>query len=59
MESINLNTGSLDFIKSSKDSNYYFLEVNPSGQFGMTSNPCNYNLHEKIANYLKTKLNEN
>lgn len=52
MKSINLNTGSLDLIKSSKNEEYYFLEVNPCGQFGMTSNPCNYNLHEKVANFL-------
>jgi ATP-GRASP peptide maturase of grasp-with-spasm system len=52
MSSINLNTGSLDIIKSSKTGEYYFLEVNPFGQFGMTSKPCNYNLHQKVADYL-------
>ena len=51
MKHIGLNTGSIDMIKS-VDGNYYFLEVNPSGQFGMTSFPCNYNLHEKVADYL-------
>lgn len=59
MKSINLNTGSLDIIKSSKNGKFYFLEVNPSGQFGMTGNPCNYNLHQKVANYLKKTLYEN
>nr|WP_294922604.1 grasp-with-spasm system ATP-grasp peptide maturase [uncultured Flavobacterium sp.] len=59
MKSINLNTGSLDLIKSSKDDDYYFLEVNPCGQFGMTSNPCNYNLHEKVANFLIKAQYEN
>lgn len=52
MKSINLNTGSLDIIKSSRDGLFYFLEVNPSGQFGMVSFPCNYNLHKKVADYL-------
>lgn len=55
MKSINLNTGSLDLIKSSRDDDYYFLEVNPCGQFGMTSSPCNYGLHEKVAKYLINK----
>lgn len=52
MKSINLNTGSLDIIKSSRNGLFYFLEVNPSGQFGMVSFPCNYNLHKKVADYL-------
>lgn len=52
MEEIKLNTGSLDLIKSSKNGHYYFLEVNPFGQFGMTSKPCNYNLHKKVADFL-------
>ncbi|MET0759856.1 MAG: grasp-with-spasm system ATP-grasp peptide maturase [Flavobacterium sp.] len=51
MKKIGLNTGSIDMIKGS-DSKYYFLEVNPSGQFGMTSSPCNYPLHENVANFL-------
>lgn len=51
MRKIGLNTGSIDIIKS-VDNDYYFLEVNPSGQFGMTSIPCNYNLHQKMSNYL-------
>jgi len=44
-------TGSIDMIVS-KDKEYVFLEVNPIGQFGMTSYPCNYLLHKKIAEYL-------
>ncbi|MBC8756455.1 grasp-with-spasm system ATP-grasp peptide maturase [Kordia sp. YSTF-M3] len=55
MKHIGLNTGSIDLVKGI-DGNYYFLEVNPSGQFGMTSFPCNYNLHKKVANYLIKKL---
>ena len=51
MNTIGLNTGSIDMIKST-DGNYYFLEVNPSGQFGMTGIPCNYDLYEKVASYL-------
>lgn len=31
---------------------FYLLDVNPSGQFGFISKYGNYNLEEKIANYL-------
>lgn len=48
MQEIGLNCGSLDLIKST-DGEYYFLEVNPVGQFGMVDFPCNYGLHEKVA----------
>jgi ATP-GRASP peptide maturase of grasp-with-spasm system len=48
---LKLNTGSIDLIKS-KNQKYYFLEINPAGQFGMTSIPCNYNLHKIIALFL-------
>jgi len=47
MNDLGLKTGSIDIIKG-KDDMYYFLEVNPVGQFGMTSRPCNYNLEKKI-----------
>lgn len=52
MLALGLDTGSLDMIKGT-DGKYYFLEVNPSGQFRMTSFPCNYNLHYEVAQYLK------
>jgi ATP-GRASP peptide maturase of grasp-with-spasm system len=52
MKKLNLNTGSMDLIKN-LNGDYYFLEVNPVGQFGMVSNPCNYYLYKKIADYLK------
>lgn len=48
---LDLNTGSADFIVD-KDGKFIFLEINPVGQFQMTSLPCNYNLEQKIANYL-------
>lgn len=52
MKKLGLNTGSLDMIKAD-DGEYYFLEINPSGQFRMTSFPCGYNLHIEVANCLK------
>jgi ATP-GRASP peptide maturase of grasp-with-spasm system len=51
MRELNLNTGSIDVLLS-KDGRYVFLEVNPCGQYGMTSNPCNYYLDKKIAQLL-------
>jgi len=46
-----LNTGSIDMAVS-QNNDYVFFEVNPIGQFGMTSYPCNYYLEKKIAEYL-------
>lgn len=51
MQELSLETGSIDLIKG-RDGAYYFLEVNPVGQFGMVSIPCNYRLEEKVAEYL-------
>lgn len=48
---LGLNCGSIDLIID-KDGNYIFLEINPVGQYGMVSEPCNYNLDKKIAKYL-------
>ncbi|MDM1556975.1 MULTISPECIES: grasp-with-spasm system ATP-grasp peptide maturase [Chryseobacterium] len=50
MLSLDLNSGSLDFIKS-KDK-FYFLEVNAIGQFLGYSVICNYSLEKEIADYL-------
>lgn len=51
MELSGFNSGSFDILVDKND-NYYFLEINPVGQFGMVSIPCNYNLEKKIAAYL-------
>lgn len=60
MEKIDLNCGSFDFLKSI-DGRYVFLEINPTGQFGMVSYPCNYYLEEVVAklliNYNSTAIN--
>jgi ATP-GRASP peptide maturase of grasp-with-spasm system len=50
MVSLDLNCGSLDFIKSG--SKHYFLEVNAVGQFLGLSVKCNYSLEKEIAEYL-------
>ncbi|MGB3466019.1 MAG: grasp-with-spasm system ATP-grasp peptide maturase [Cyclobacteriaceae bacterium] len=51
-----LRTGSFDLIKT-KENKYIFLEVNPEGQFGMVSYPCNYYLEKKIALKMKELIN--
>ncbi|PXW12561.1 ATP-GRASP peptide maturase of grasp-with-spasm system [Chryseobacterium sp. CBTAP 102] len=51
MNSLDLNCGSLDFIKG-KDGKFYFLEVNTIGQFLGLSRTCNYSVDKKIADYL-------
>ena len=51
MKKLKLNTGSIDMIVT-REKEFYFLEVNPIGQFGMVSEPCNYYLEKKIAQAL-------
>ena len=46
-----IDCASLDLIYTSKKE-FYILDINPIGQFGMVSLPCNYNLEKNIANYL-------
>lgn len=50
-DDFSLNCGSVDLIIDENDE-YIFLEINPVGQYGMTSEPCNYNLDHIITNYL-------
>ncbi len=50
MRKVGLDTGSIDIIYS-VDKKYYFLEINPEGQYGMVSSSANYNLDKKIADY--------
>jgi ATP-GRASP peptide maturase of grasp-with-spasm system len=54
MEAMELKTGSLDLIRT-HDGRHVFLEVNPGGQFGMVSEPCNYYLEREVAQYLLRK----
>lgn len=50
MKMNNLRTGSIDLIYTTKG-DFVFLEINPIGQFGMVSDPCNYNLYKLVAEY--------
>lgn len=56
MNSLNLISGSLDFIKS--NNKYYFLEINPNGQYDWVSHFGHYNLHQKIGEFLKSQIKE-
>lgn len=51
MTELKLETGSLDVIVDLNDE-WFFLEVNPLGQFGMVSGPCNYYIEKIIAKQL-------
>jgi glutathione synthase/RimK-type ligase-like ATP-grasp enzyme len=53
MNHFNLQSGSLDFILD-KQGEYIFLEVNPSGQYGLF-NACNIYPDKLIAEYLLKK----
>ncbi|MGH2666903.1 grasp-with-spasm system ATP-grasp peptide maturase [Flavobacterium sp.] len=51
MKKLNFDSGSIDMIVT-PDNQFIFLELNPFGQFGMTSYPCNYNVEKIIAENL-------
>jgi glutathione synthase/RimK-type ligase-like ATP-grasp enzyme len=46
----NFTTGSIDMMFA--DNEYYFLEINPSGQFGFVSNIYNTSLEKEIIDSL-------
>lgn len=52
---LNYNNGSFDLILT-KEGKFVFLELNPDGQFGMVSTPCNYFLEREFAKELIKKL---
>ena len=51
MSILKLKSGSIDMLVTDNNE-YYFLEVNPVGQFGMVSHPCNYYIEKIIAEKL-------
>jgi hypothetical protein len=54
MKCIGLTCGSIDLMMAT-NGEYYFLEVNPTGQIGWVSDYGNHCLEEKIAKYLLKK----
>jgi ATP-GRASP peptide maturase of grasp-with-spasm system len=57
MKKLHLKSGSIDMVLT-EEAEYVFLEVNPVGQFGMVSSPCNYELSKLIAETLIQKNND-
>lgn len=57
MDGLELETGSIDLL-TAPDGREVFLEINPVGQLGMVSRPCNYHLERKIAQLLLRKEEE-
>jgi glutathione synthase/RimK-type ligase-like ATP-grasp enzyme len=55
MSILGQKTGSIDIIVTD-EKEFVFLEVNPVGQYGMVSYPCNYELNMKMAEYLVTGM---
>lgn len=55
--SLYLDNGSVDLIKSI-DGKYYFLEINPVGQYDNVSKLCNYYLDKQIAKILINEKSE-
>jgi len=53
MGELNYTTASIDLIYS-KNKDYVFLEINPSGQISFINNACNLYLETLFANYLST-----
>jgi ATP-GRASP peptide maturase of grasp-with-spasm system len=51
MDNLGMDTGSVDMVVS-KQGMYYFLEINPVGQFSFVSKLCNYQLERGIAREL-------
>ena len=52
MNKYSLKSCSIDTIVT-PDHEFYFLEINPIGQFQWLSKNCNYQIEKKIAQYLK------
>ncbi|MFL6264013.1 MAG: grasp-with-spasm system ATP-grasp peptide maturase [Thermoanaerobaculia bacterium] len=57
MDGLELETGSIDLL-ATPEGREVFLEVNPVGQLGMVSRPCNYHLERKIAEHLLRKAED-
>lgn len=56
VDHLELKFCSIDLIYNGKE--YVFLEINPVGQFGMTSLPCQYGIEKILAQYMKRKCYE-
>ncbi|KPE52131.1 MvdC/MvdD family ATP grasp protein [Chryseobacterium indologenes] len=55
MEEMGLYIGAIDMIRG-KDGEYYFLEVNPQGEWGMLQKELNFPIAERIADNLIKRI---
>ncbi|KMQ69547.1 glutathione synthase [Chryseobacterium sp. FH2] len=58
MKEMGIYIGAIDMIKG-KDGNYYFLEVNPQGEWGMLQKELNFPIAQRIADNLIKRINTN
>ena len=58
MQEMGLVFGAIDMIKST-NGNYYFLEVNPQGEWGMLQKELNFPIAQRIADYLINRIHIN
>lgn len=56
MKEMGLYTGAIDMIRG-KDGKYYFLEVNPQGEWGMLQKELEFPIAERIADNLIKRIN--
>lgn len=56
MKEMNLYLGAIDMIRG-KDGEYYFLEVNPQGEWGMLQKELNFPIAQRIAEQLIKRIN--
>lgn len=56
MKEMGLYMGAIDMIKG-KDGKYYFLEVNPQGEWGMLQKELGFPIAERIADNLINRIN--
>lgn len=58
MKEMGLYIGAIDMIRG-KDGNYYFLEVNPQGEWGMLQKELNFPIVERIVDNLIKRIKTN
>jgi glutathione synthase/RimK-type ligase-like ATP-grasp enzyme len=58
MQEMGLVFGAIDMIKST-NGNYYFLEVNPQGEWGMLQKELDFPIAQRIADYLINRIHTN
>ncbi|MDM1555745.1 MULTISPECIES: MvdC/MvdD family ATP grasp protein [Chryseobacterium] len=56
MKEMGLYTGAIDMIRG-KDGIYYFLEINPQGEWGMLQKELGFPIAERIADHLIKRIN--